>query len=279
MKFSKIKYQFVKFIEKIPLLQIFIYNNLEKFKFLFPHDKDYLALNLLFNKSETRDFMDIGGNIGLSTIGFRELGFKKNKIHIFEPDNFLIKNYLSKIKKIYKNLIFYNFGLSSKNSKKKLFKAFYKNNYFHFNNSFSKSYIKNKIKENYPEIYRNFTYKSEILKLRKLDSLNLKLNPCFIKIDVEGLDHLVLQGMKKLINKTQPVILIEYNHSNFKNIYNFTKSKFDCYIYKVDTNKLVKLKSTQIKKLMNGQVLERKYNKNSVNLFYISKNYKFKNHK
>ena len=216
MKFSKIKYQFVKFIEKIPLLQIFIYNNLEKFKFLFPHDKDYLALNLLFNKSETRDFMDIGGNIGLSTIGFRELGFKKNKIHIFEPDNFLIKNYLSKIKKIYKNLIFYNFGLSSKNSKKKLFKAFYKNNYFHFNNSFSKSYIKNKIKENYPEIYRNFTYKSEILKLRKLDSLNLKLNPCFIKIDVEGLDHLVLQGMKKLINKTQPVVLIEYNHSNFK---------------------------------------------------------------
>ena len=159
MKFSKIKYQFVKFIEKIPLLQIFIYNNLEKFKFLFPHDKDYLALNLLFNKSETRDFMDIGGNIGLSTIGFRELGFKKNKIHIFEPDNFLIKNYLYKIKKIYKNLIFYNFGLSSKNSKKKLFKAFYKNNYFHFNNSFSKSYIKNKIKENYPEIYRNFTYK------------------------------------------------------------------------------------------------------------------------
>ena len=279
MKFSKIKYQFVKFIEKIPLLQIFIYNNLEKFKFLFPHDKDYLALNLLFNKSETRDFMDIGGNIGLSTIGFRELGFKKNKIHIFEPDNFLIKNYLYKIKKIYKNLIFYNFGLSSKNSKKKLFKAFYKNNYFHFNNSFSKSYIKNKIKENYPEIYRNFTYKSEILKLRKLDSLNLKLNPCFIKIDVEGLDHLVLQGMKKLINKTQPVILIEYNHSNFKNIYNFTKSKFDCYIYKVDTNKLLKLKSTQIKKLMNGQVLERKYKKNSVNLFYISKNYKFKNHK
>ena len=278
MKFTKIKYRLVKFIENIPLLQIFIYNHLEKFKFLFPHDKDYLALNLLFNKSEKRDFIDIGGNIGLSTIGFRELGFKKNKIHIFEPDNFLINNYLSRIKKIYKNLIIYNFGLSSKNSKKKLFKAFYKNNYFHFNNSFSKSYIKNKIKENYPKIYKSFTFKSEILKLRKLDSLNLKLNPCFIKIDVEGLDHLVLQGMKKLIYKTQPVILIEYNHSNFKNIYNFTRTKFDCYIYKVETNKLLKLKPTQIKKLMKGQVLERKYIKNSVNLFYISKNNKFKNH-
>ncbi len=277
MKFSKIKYQLVKFIENIPLLQIFIYNNLEKFKFLFPHDKDYLALNLLFNKSETRDFMDIGGNIGLSTIGFRELGFKQNKIHIFEPDNFLINNYLSRIKKVYKNLIVHNFGLSSKNSKKKLFKAFYKNNYFHFNNSFDKSYIKNKIRENYPEIYKNFTFKSEILKLKKYDSLNLKLNPCFIKIDVEGLDHLVLKGMMKLINKTRPVILIEYNHSNFKNIYNFTKKKYDCYIYNIDTNKLVKLKLIDIKKLLKGQILERKYVKNSVNLFYINKNIKLKN--
>ncbi len=274
MKFSKIKYQLVKFIENIPLLQIFIYNNLEKFKFLFPHDKDYLALNLLFNKSETRDFMDIGGNIGLSTIGFRELGFKQNKIHIFEPDNFLINNYLSRIKKVYKNLIVHNFGLSSKNSKKKLFKAFYKNNYFHFNNSFDKSYIKNKIRENYPEIYKNFTFKSEILKLKKFDSLNLKLNPCFIKIDVEGLDHLVLKGMMKLINKTRPVILIEYNHSNFKNIYNFTKKKYDCYIYNIDTNKLVKLKLIDIKKLLKGQILERKYVKNSVNLFYINKKIK-----
>ncbi len=277
MKFSKIKYQLVKFIENIPLLQIFIYNNLEKFKFLFPHDKDYLALNLLFNKSETRDFMDIGGNIGLSSIGFRELGFKQNKIHIFEPDNFLINNYLSRIKKVYKNLIVHNFGLSSKNSKKKLFKAFYKNNYFHFNNSFDKSYIKNKIRENYPEIYKNFIFKSEILKLKKFDSLNLKLNPCFIKIDVEGLDHLVLKGMMKLINKTRPVILIEYNHSNFKNIYNFTKKKYDCYIYNIDTNKLVKLKLIDIKKLLKGQILERKYVKNSVNLFYINKNIKLKN--
>ena len=66
--FLKIKYQIVKFIESIPLLQIFVYNNLNNFKFLFPHDKDYLALKILFKKNERRDFIDIGGNIGLSTI-------------------------------------------------------------------------------------------------------------------------------------------------------------------------------------------------------------------
>ena len=89
------KYRLVKLIETIPLLQIFIYNNLEKFNFLFPHDKDYNGIKLLFHKNEKRDFLDIGANIGLSTIGFREMGFKLNNIHLFEPDNFLIKEYLN----------------------------------------------------------------------------------------------------------------------------------------------------------------------------------------
>ena len=53
-------------------------------------DKDSIPLNVNFNgdyydfkcKNEKRVFLDIGGNIGLSTIGFRELGFYENKIII-----------------------------------------------------------------------------------------------------------------------------------------------------------------------------------------------------
>ena len=104
-----LKYRIVKLIEAIPLLQIFIYNNLEKFNFLFPHDKDYNGIKLLFHKNEKRDFLDIGANIGLSTIGFREMGFKSNNIHLFEPDNFLIKEYLNKIKKKYSNVYIHKF--------------------------------------------------------------------------------------------------------------------------------------------------------------------------
>lgn len=277
MNLYKIKYRIIKFIENIPLLQIFVYNNLSKFKFLFPHDKDYLALKLLFNKNEKNDFLDIGGNIGLSSIGFRELGFRKNIIHIFEPDKFLIKNYLLKVNKIYKKLKIYNFGLSSNNTNKKLYKAFYKKNYFHFNNSFDKNYIINKIKENYPNKYKEFTLKSEVLKLKKFDNLKLRINPCFIKIDVEGFDHFVLKGMKNILNKNKPVLLIEYNQSNFKIIFDLTKDNYDSYRYNFETNRLIRLKKSEIKKLLNGKVLERKYVKNSVNLFYLAKNFKFKN--
>ena len=141
-----LKYRIIKFIEEIPLLQIFIYNNLNKFKFLFPHDKDYLALKLLFKFTEKRDFIDVGGNIGLSVVGFREMGFKNNRILVFEPDKLLIRIYLNKLKHLYKKVLIYNFGLSNKSEIKYLFKAFYKEKFFHFNNSFDKKYIKKKNK-------------------------------------------------------------------------------------------------------------------------------------
>ena len=273
--FNKIKYQLIKIIENIPQLQILIYNHLSKFKFLFPHDKDYLALKLLFNKNEKRDFIDVGGNIGLSTIGFRELGFKNNTIHVFEPDKLLIRKYLRKLKKYYNKIKIYEYGLSSKNSEMKLYKAFYKNKYFHFNNSFDIKYIKNKIKENYPDIYNQFNFKSQSLKLKKFDTLNFKFRACFVKIDVEGLDHKVLEGMIKYINKNKPIMLIEYNHSNFKNIYNKIKSNFHCYRYEIEKNMLMKLNSNQIKSLLIGDILEKKYKKNSVNLYYIHKKFDF----
>ena len=139
-----LKYRIIKFLEKIPFIQLFAYNNLSYFKFLFPHDKDYYALKLLFKKNEKRAFIDVGGNIGLSTIGFRELGYKNNNIYVFEPDKKLYKNYLLNLKKYYKKIFLFNFGLSQKNEEKILYKAYYNNLFLHFNNSFSLNYIKKK---------------------------------------------------------------------------------------------------------------------------------------
>ena len=265
-----IKYQLIKFIEKLPLVQIFIYNNLDKFKFLFPHDKDYFALKLLFKNNEKRDFIDIGGNIGLSTIGFRELGYKDNKILVFEPDKFLIKKYLNKVKYIYQNIKIYSFGLSNKNVNQNLYKAFYKDHHFHFNNSFSKEYIKKKIKSNYANEYKKFKYESKKYSLKKFDDIKINTNACFIKIDVEGLDHLVIYGMKKFIKTKKPVILVEYNQSNFNKIYTFLKSSYNCYQYNFEKNKLKKL-TFELNKLKKGIILEKRFKKNSVNIFFISK--------
>ena len=267
-----IKHRLIKIIEKIPLLQVFVYNNLQYFKFLFPHDKDYYALKLLFNKNEKRTFLDIGGNIGLSTIGFRELGFLKNRIMMFEPDQYLLDNYVSKVTKNYSNIKVYPFGLSDRSEKKKLFRAFYKNVFFHFNNSFNLNYLKEKLRHNYGNKAKKFIIKSTTFNLKKFDELNIKEDICFLKIDVEGFDEFVLYGMKNFFKKNNPVVLVEYNECNFSKIYNFLKNKYDCYFYNFDKNKLEKLNMPDILKLIRGEILESKYKKNSVNIFFINKN-------
>ena len=266
-----IKHRLIKIIESFPTIQILIYNNLSYFKFLFPHDKDYYALNILFKKDEKRTFLDVGGNIGLSTIGFRQLGFKKNKIIIFEPDKFLIKKYISKIINNYSKIKAYSFGLSDRTQKKKLYKAFYKGSFFHFNNSFDLKYLKEKLKHNYGSQAKSFKIKSSIFDLKKFDELNIKEDICFIKIDVEGFDELVLYGMKNFFKRNTPVVLVEYNKSNFFKVYNFLKGKYFCYFYNFDKNKLEKLTSHNILKLLKGKILEKKYKKNSVNIFFIKK--------
>ncbi len=265
------KHQLIKKIEKIPLLQILIYNNLNFFRFLLPHDKDYYALKLLFNKNEKRSFLDVGANIGLSALGFISLGFNKNKIHLFEPDKILVKKYLNNIKKKNSGIIIHPFGLSKKKSSKKLFRAYYKIFFFHFNNSFNKHYIKKKLLDNYGKNFKKFKIKSQFFDLRSFDRLKIKDEVCFIKIDVEGLDHEVLYGMKKCIDKFLPSILVEYNYSNFSKIYNFLKNKYNCYFYDFNNHKLIKLSKYSVEKLKKGIILEKAFKKNSVNIYFLKK--------
>ena len=42
-----IKYKLVRLIESNPSLNLLIYNNIKYFKFLLPHEKDYLGMRKL----------------------------------------------------------------------------------------------------------------------------------------------------------------------------------------------------------------------------------------
>ena len=54
--------------------------------------------------------------------------------------------------------------------------------------------------------------------------MKLKIEPIFIKIDVEGFDHKVIKGMLKSIKKFRPIILVEMNKENFNEIYEMLKN-------------------------------------------------------
>ena len=271
-----LKYSLVKFLEKIPFLQMFIYNNLIFLKFLLPQDKDYLGLKKLFKTDEKGTFVDVGGNIGLSTLSFRKIGFKKNEILIFEPDKVLINKYLSKIKNHYSNLKIFPFGLSNKKEIKTLYKANYNNLSIHLNNSFSKNYILEKIKNNYPNKYKKFKYTKKKYNLDKFDNVNYKKKISFIKIDVEGYDHFVIEGMKKFLRKNKPIFLIEFNVSNFFKIWKILKKDYNCFSFNLENDKFIKFSNQKIIKLLKGHIHDIKYNKNSINLFLIPKTFNYK---
>ena len=77
--------------------------------------------------------------------------------------------------------------------------------------------------------------------------------------------------MKNFFKNNNPVVLVEYNKCNFLKIYKFLKNKYDYFFYNFDKNELQILKISDILKLIRGEILENKYKKNSVNIFFINK--------
>jgi FkbM family methyltransferase len=242
---SVIKYYVIRIIEKIPFIQIFIYNYISNFPFLFPHEKDYFGIKKLIDLNDTNDFIDVGGNIGLSVIGFRKLGYK-NRIIIFEPDkNYCVKKLLKLKTKIAK-LKLIQYGLSNKNEDKIFYQAYFLGIKMHFLSSFDKKYLNSILRQVYSLFNIFFTIKTTKLSLKKFDTLKLKNRPSFIKIDVEGYDHKVIEGMLKTIYKYKPVILVEQNKENFYKINKLLRKKYTPYKYIFEKDLFKKVTNKEI---------------------------------
>ena len=234
-----IKYKIIRWIELFPLVGIFIYNHINKLNFFLPHEKDYYGILKLCKKTKKRSIIDVGANVGISTLGFRKLGFI-NPVYLFEPNYLLYKNYLIKIKKENKNIFIKNLALSNKKQKKKLYIADYKGQTLHYLSSFDKKYILNSIKIFFLSVKNKIRIISKNVNCEKFDSIKLKYPPIFIKLDTEGHDYEVLLGMKKTIIKNNPVFLIEYNQQIFKKI-NCLLKTYKPYIYSFKNEKFLNL--------------------------------------
>ena len=87
---NSIKYKLVRIIESNPLINLFIYNNISLFKLFLPHEKDYYGMKFLINNKKSDSIIDVGGNLGISSMSFRKLGFE-NQIFIFKSTIFKLQ--------------------------------------------------------------------------------------------------------------------------------------------------------------------------------------------
>jgi len=190
----------------------YIINNYDYFtsQYNLPSDKeinlpdDYRTLlNLTKKVSKDKSIIDIGGNCGLFCIPVAKEGYK---VFTFEPINMNIELLkLNKTENNCDNLTIIQKALSNDNSKKKIFIPYCSDN-TSFNLSVAISNMK--IKDYVEEVVSCQTFDSWINK-------NKDVNVGFIKIDVQGFEKEVLEGMQKFLNSCNDVyIFIEWDEKH-----------------------------------------------------------------
>ena len=238
-------------------------------KYIYTKRKwDDLNTQIIISKLKTNDcFIDIGSNIGYFSLLASILVKMNGRVIAFEPIKKLYKQIkFSKKINSYNNIKIYNFGLSDKNIKEKIYlqekniasSSIYKKNILNF--SLYKGFIFKKLFE------KKNLIKFENIVLKKLDNL-IKCKVDFIKIDVEGEEYPALLGMKQILKKYKPKLIIEINDFVLKKnysvkIYEFLyKLKYDIYF---NYNLKKKITISDFKKATKNEIVdifcEKKFN-------------------
>jgi len=160
-----------------------------------------------FNAKENIIFWDIGSNIGLFSI-YAAVKHPKVKVFSFEPStsNLRVLSRNISINNLQKKIILNQFPLTNKI-----------NEYLNFKESrFQEGCAENVFGENFDFEGSEFFSKNEYTVYGTNINYLLKNNildlPDYIKIDVDGIEHLILQGgLNTLKNKKIKSILIEVN--------------------------------------------------------------------
>ena len=197
--------------------------NRKKIKFYIPTEithsrvqsifaKEPETINWINNFKNNKTFWDIGANIGIYSI-YAATKFTKLKIIAFEPStsntrtlsrNISINNFDNKIK-IFPIALCNKPNILSKFNENRFYEGWSGSTFDNNSDADGKKLLKKNIKNNY-QIFG--TSINDILSKRILEV------PNYIKIDVDGIEHLILEGAKNFLkHKNLREILVEMNPS------------------------------------------------------------------
>lgn len=170
-----------------------------------PFEKDFHALSLFPDVDEAL-FLDVGANRGQSTDAIL-LKTKNSRIQLFEP-NLLLCEKLRHLYSDNKRIVITRFGLGDKTTECVLYIPYYKKWMFDglasFDEENAKSWLKGRI----------FFYKERYLSVQESKSMSkrldeLKLDPFFIKLDIQGYEYQALKGGEQTLKTYEPILLVE----------------------------------------------------------------------
>jgi FkbM family methyltransferase len=192
-----------KVIYKGVEMEFFIPNPINKYRIKTFSNKEPDTLNWIESFEKESVFWDIGSNIGLYSIYAAK--YNNAKVYAFEPSVFNLE-YLAK--NIHKNslsgeILIFPLALSNSLS----------HNLFKMNNPVWGGALSS-FGEDYDQNGKNFnmTFQYTIPGLSALNAIQYfkLLPPDYIKIDVDGIEHLIIEGFGKVLNSVNS-ILVEIN--------------------------------------------------------------------
>ena len=176
-------------------------------------EKEINFLKKLYNSDAFEFFLDVGANCGYYSVNLAN-EFNNLKVVAFEPNKEAFTKFTNTLKvnpKLRKRIKIKNFGLSNSSGQLEM-TSLEKFGYLQSGgstiiNEIEKKFVKTKI------FKCNFKIGTEVLKFK-----NNKLG---IKIDVEGHEYNVIQGLKNLLKENKVILQIEIENKNFKKTDNF----------------------------------------------------------
>ena len=174
------------------------------------------AVNFLEDEMKNNffsNFLDIGANSGYYSFYFAKK-FSHLKIQAFEPNVDAYNKFLKTIlKNSFKNVEISNFGLSNINNKVKMI------TWFKHGIAKTNSIILEKSHD-----MRNSKIFEANLRIGD-EIINISDKKIVLKIDVEGHELSVLDGLKSLLNKNKSLILIEIGDEKFEKVNKYLSEK------------------------------------------------------
>jgi FkbM family methyltransferase len=202
-------------VQRHPRLWKLAWDAIHQLPFLLPHDKSYRALRHFIALKPEGLFLDVGANDGISALSFRKFS-KSYRILSLEPNAFL-EPALKKLKASDPYFTYKIVGAGAVAGRMRFFVPVYKNIVLHTFTSTNQDHILAALKKSFgASIANDVAIEAFDCDIIPVDSLDI--NPSVIKIDAEGFDYDVIEGLKTTIERSRPFIMIEIADSEYDQI-------------------------------------------------------------
>lgn len=204
--------------ESHPYIWKLAWEAVHRVPFLLPHDKSYNALRHFIAAAPQGLFLDVGANDGISALSFRKFD-KDYRILSIEP-NLKLEPALARIKCQDPQFDYRMVGAGAAPARVRFYVPSYGHVVLHTFTSGSRAQVEDAIEASFGSAVAARTtidtIDNEIVRLDDLD-----LDPTIVKIDAEGFDYAVLQGLAATIARARPFVMLEIAWSGDDEIVRF----------------------------------------------------------